>query len=418
MTGRIDQAEMRRANMSVILRSLRADGARSRARLAADSGLSKATTSTLIADLGELGLVREEERENTGAVGRPGTAIALDGNRVVGIGLEINVDYFAMTVVDLGGRVIKESVLALDVIRSAADVVLEQMAQLLEVELRRLRAMGSHVVGIGIAAPGIVDLDSGSVRFAPNLGWRGVAVAEALTARLGPDVPTIQLENDSKLGAIAEYAVREHQEAEDLLYLAADVGIGAGIIAAGRLLRGWSGFAGEVGHLPLGQQGQQCACGRTGCWETIVGLTAFLQMAADAGDDVHDRLVPLESRLRTLRRRADAGDVRTLTALSTIADNLGAGLSVLVDVINPRMIVLGGYLPPFGDYLLGPVTAALEERRMDFGSRTLLTTSKLGLNSASRGGALLVLERVFDDPAVVMPSRGRGPAGRISSAGN
>lgn len=257
MTGRIDHTEMRRANMSVILRSLQSYGPRSRARLAADSGLSKATTSTLIADLGELGLVREDNRERTGAVGRPGTAIALDGGRVFGIGLEINVDYIAMTVADLRGRVMQESILALDVVNTAADGVLEQMAQLIDGELRRLRGLEGHVVGIGIAAPGIVDLGSGSVRFAPNLGWRGVPVAQELATRLGPDVPPIRLENDSKLGAIAEYAARDSQEAEDLLYLSADVGMGAGIIAAGRLLRGWSGFAGEVGHLPLGPQGQQ-----------------------------------------------------------------------------------------------------------------------------------------------------------------
>ncbi|SDS33275.1 ROK family transcriptional regulator [Microterricola viridarii] len=400
MSGRVDQAEMRRANMSLMLRSLRSGDPRSRARLATETGLSKGTTSTLIADLVGLGLVREDERERTGAVGRPGTAIAIDGGRVFGVGMEINVDYLALTVVDLRGRTVHSAVAALDIASTPVAEVLDQLARLIEDAMRLARARGGQIVGIGIGAPGIVDLESGSVRFAPNLGWHGVAVARELAARLGPAGPPIRLENDSKLGAVAEFSVRENQDIEDLLYLSADVGVGAGIVAGGRLMRGWSGFSGEVGHLPIGPKGVACPCGRTGCWELNVGLNAFLALAADQGDVVHDRSVPLEERLRALRGRADSGDGRVLAALSTIAANLSIGLSVLVDVLNPRMIVLGGYFPSFSDFLIAPITAALEARRMDLGSSAILVGSKLGLTSAARGGAQLVLEDVFEDPTI------------------
>lgn len=403
MSGRVDQAEMRRANMSLMLRTLRGGGPRSRARLADETGLSKGTTSTLIADLSDLGLVREDERERTGAVGRPGTSIALDGGRIYGIGMEINVDYLALTAIDLRGRTAHSAVVALDIAASEVSEVLDQIAELLDEALRRLRARDGLIVGIGIGAPGIVDLESGAVRFAPNLGWRGVAVARELTARLGAGAPPIRMENDSKLGAVAEFSVRENQEIEDLLYLSADVGVGAGIVAGGRLMRGWSGFSGEVGHLPLGDADEACPCGRTGCWELSVGLNAFLGLAADRDDEVHDRSIPLEDRLRTVRRRADSGETRTLDALATIANKLSTGLSVLVDVLNPRMIVLGGYFPPFSDYLLAPLTAALEKRRMDLGSSAILVGSKLGLTSAARGGAQLVLDEVFDDPTLATP---------------
>lgn len=386
--------------MSLVLRSLRSAGPRSRARLADETGLSKGTTSTLIADLGELGLVREDERERTGTVGRPGTTIALDGSRIYGIGMEINVDYLALTAVDLRGRTAHNAVVALDITATPISTVLDQIAELLDTAIRRLRARDGLVVGIGIGAPGIVDLESGAVRFAPNLGWRGVAVAREITTRLGAGTPPIRMENDSKLGAVAEFSMRENQDIEDLLYLSADVGVGAGIVAGGHLMRGWSGFSGEVGHLPLGNSAAVCPCGRTGCWELSVGLNAFLSLAADSDDVVHDRSIPLEDRLRTLRRRADSGDTRTLDALASIAATLSTGLSVLIDVLNPRMIVLGGYFPPFSDFLLAPITAALEKRRMDLGSSAILVGSKLGLTSAARGGAQLVLEDVFDDPTV------------------
>lgn len=411
MNGRIDQAEMRRANMRLVLSRLRGAGAQTRARLATETGLSKATTSNLIGDLVEFGLVCEDEQERTGAVGRPGTAIVLDGHRIFGIGIEINVDYLAMSVMDLRGHITQSSVVSLDVSGTPVNEVLDRIASVIGEGLHKLRSGHGEAIGIGIAAPGIVDLDAGSVRFAPNLGWEGVSVASELHERLGSEAPPIWLENDAKLGVIGEFADRDDQGVKDLLYLSADVGVGAGIIAGGRLLRGWFGFAGEVGHLPLDPTGRQCRCGRTGCWEMIVGLTAFLQVAAEPNDDVHNRSLPLEDRLRALRQRADDGDPRTLSALSTLAENLAIGLSVLIDVVNPRVTVLGGYLAPFSDYLIAPVVASLESRRMDIGSNTLLKSSRLGLSAASRGGAHLVLESVFDDPTVLMsrpvPSRAR-----------
>lgn len=402
MNGRMDQAQMRRANMSLILRTLRTGEPRSRSRLAEETGLSKATTSTLISDLTTLGLVQENQREYTGAVGRPGTAIALDGRRMFGIGLEINVLYLAMTTVDLRGRVVQSAVTPLDIAHVGVDAVRDEIARIIAGELRRVNGIDGHVAGIGIAAPGIVDLRSGSVRSAPNLGWQGVSVAAELKKQLGPQVPPITMENDAKLAVTAEYAVRDDSEVHDLIYLSGDVGVGAGIFAGGRLLRGWSGFAGEVGHLPLDPKERQCTCGRTGCWELMVGINEFFRLAADPGDSIQDPSMPLEQRLQTLRRRAERGDIHTLAALSTIASNLVLGLSLLVDLINPQVIVLGGYFAPFGDYLLGPVTSGLEQRRRDAGSISRVTVSRLGLSAASRGGAQVALETVFDDPASIL----------------
>lgn len=401
----MDQAQMRRANMSLILRMLRAGGPRSRSRLAEETGLSKATTSTLIADLVTLGLVAEEEREYTGAVGRPGTAIALDGRRVFGIGLEINVLYLALTTLDLRGREVHRSLVPLEVVSAEVDVVRSEIARMVGGEVRRLESIGGHIAGVGIAAPGIVDLESGSVRTAPNLGWQGVSIAAELAAALGAKAPLIIMENDAKLAVTAEYAVQGDSGVRDLIYLSGDVGVGAGVFADGRLLRGWSGFAGEVGHLPLDAQQRQCSCGRKGCWELTVGVNEFFRLAADPGDPVHNGSLPLEQRLQTLARRADQGDPRTLAALSTIAENLVPGLSLLVDVINPEVIVLGGYFPPFRDYLLGPLTSALEERRRDVGSISRVTTSTLGFSAASRGGAQIALETVFDDPTVMQSAQ-------------
>lgn len=398
---RVDRNHMRAANMGLVLRHLRAHGGRSRSRLADETGLSKASMSSLVADLVDRGLVREGEPDREGVIGRPGLTVEVDGGRVCGVGVEINVDYVALTAVDLAGAVIREFVVPMAVPSLAADEVIDRVGDMIARSLNSLREAGLKVVAVTVSPPGVIDYDTGSVRFSPNIGWQEVPLVAELASRLGAGAPPIRIENDAKLAAVAEYSFYETEGVRDLIYLTGDVGVGAGIIAAGHPIRGWSGFSGEVGHLQLDPENRPCSCGRTGCWETIVGLAALLRLAAPDDDVANDLNRPMEDRLAVIRRRADAGDPRTLTALGSIATDLARGLSVLVDVLNPRVIVLGGYFAFFGDYLLGPLEDALALRRMDAGSGVQLTVSRLGIASASRGGALSALEDVFNDPTIV-----------------
>lgn len=399
--GRVDQAQMRAANMGLILRHLRTHGGKSRARLAAETGLSKATMSSLVSDLAERGLVEEGGLDRDGSVGRPGQIVSVTGASVAGVGLEISVDHLAVTGVDLRGTVIRESSVSLPVDQLPQEVVLDQMANLMARTLDSIRGAGMRVVAVTVAPPGVVDYGAGSVRFAPNLGWRSVPVVAELSRRLGPSAPPIHLENDAKLAAMAAYAGHAHEGIRDLLYLTGDAGVGAGIIAGGRLVRGWSGFSGEVGHLPLDPDQHPCNCGRTGCWETVIGLAALLRLAAPDDDVVHDPDRPIEDRLQTIRQRAVDGDARTVAALDTITGHLARGLSLLIDVLNPEVVVLGGYFGFFGDQVLPPLDEALARRRMDEGSRVRLAVNPQHVGAASRGGALVALEDVFDDPTIV-----------------
>ncbi|WSP43014.1 ROK family protein [Streptomyces sp. NBC_01244] len=222
-----------------------------------------------------------------------------------------------------------------------------------------------------------------------------------IRARLGRGAPALRrLENDAKLGSVAEYLEASAAGIHDLIYVTGETGVGGGIISGGRLHRGASGFAGEIGHMPLDPGGALCACGRRGCWETMVGLTALLRHAAGPGDPVHDPSLDLEARLTDLQARAAAGDARTLEALDRVADGLGLGLALLADVLNPRAVVLGGYFTYFGDRLAPRVERLMAERVMapdTGGCRLLLST--LGFTAPARGGALLALDPVYEDPA-------------------
>lgn len=400
LTGRADAAQMRSTNMGLILRYLRAHGPRSRAKLAAETGLSKATVSTLVADLTELGLVHDVGADRPGTVGRPGVMLELDGSRVCGIGVEINVDYVSLVVVDLTGTVLTEELHPMAAATVPAGEMLRIVAELVSGRLEELRADGMWVASLTVSPPGIIDYDDGTVRSAPNIGWRSVPLVGELKRLIGAGVPYIHLENDAKLSALAEYATYESRGVRDLIFVTGNIGVGVGIVAEGQLVRGWSGFSGEVGHLQLDPENRPCNCGRTGCWELCIGLNELLRLAGD-DDVIHDSDRPLEERLETIRERADAGDERTRAALAAITSNLARGLGILVDVLNPKVIVLGGYFTSMAPHILPSLAMALAARRMDEGCAVELAASRLGISSAAYGGAIVALEGVFADPTRV-----------------
>jgi predicted NBD/HSP70 family sugar kinase len=395
---RADHGTVRRNNLSLIVRTLRDAGPRSRARLATETGLNKATVSSLVAELVERGLVDEGEMQRDGFVGRPGQIVELNGGRVAGVGLELNVDYVAVIALNLRGDTLVDRRLPLDVPK--ADRVLDAMAELLTEVIDELEAQDTATVGITVAIPGLLDVDRGVLSFAPNLGWRDVPVVDELSARLGRTDITIRVDNDANLSAIAEYADGSESGTADLVYLTGEVGVGGGVIVAGELLRGADGFSGEVGHMPLDPAGHVCGCGRTGCWETMVGLGALLRMVAADDDPVRNPALDLEQRLNLLQARAAEGDHRTLAALGEIGRGLGLGASILVNVFNPAVIVLGGYFAVLGAYMLAPMNAELRARVIS-GKPCEVALSGLGFTAAARGGAHVALDAILSDPTLV-----------------
>lgn len=394
-----DQAAVRRGNLGRVLRLLRDAGPRSRARIAQETGLNKATVSSLVAELADRRLITAGDVDRGGSVGRPGQPVHLDGSGICGIGVELNVDYVAILVLDLRGEVLFEHRVALDVPALGPERTLDEVARL--VGEGSAAARDAVPVGLTVAVPGLVRSIDGVVTDAPNLGWRGVPVLAGLAARLGPGCP-VRVENDANLSAIAEWAMGPEARTPDLVYLTGEVGVGGGLIVDGRLLRGTAGFSGEVGHTPLGDPAVVCGCGRRGCWETVVGLGALLRAAADPEDPVLDSRRDLETRLAELAARADAGDRRTLDALAGVGTGLGAGAAVLINLVNPQVVLLGGYFAVLGRFLVEPMTAELRNGvfAADLaGARVVLST--LGFTAAVRGGAYVALESVFDDPTLV-----------------
>jgi predicted NBD/HSP70 family sugar kinase len=398
-----DQATVRRHNLAVVLTHLRDNGPRSRARVADETGLNKATVSSLVAELVERRLVREGETER-GAVGRPGQAIALEGDHVVALAAEVNVDFIAALAMNLRGDVVAERRVPLDTAGSDPGPVLTELAALVKRVATPLQRAGARAAGLAVAVPGLVETATGILDDAPNLRWSKVRVRDELDERLrGLDVE-IRVENEANVGALAELAARSGPPVRNLLLLNGAAGVGGGIVSDGRLLRGEHGFAGEVGHLRVDPAGRRCGCGRRGCWETVVGLHALLAAAASRNDPVRDAALDVAERLAELDRRATAGHARTVAALGEVATWLALGAGMLVNVLDPEVLVLGGWFAALGHHLAGPVEADLAAHVYAPGAAGCrVECSTLGFSAALRGGALQVLDGVFADPTSVAP---------------
>ncbi|WP_277307124.1 ROK family transcriptional regulator [Spongiactinospora sp. TRM90649] len=372
-----------------MLRFVREHAPCSRADIAASTGLNKATVSSLVADLIERGLMRETGlTENR--VGRPATMLVLDGSPYAAVGIEINVDYLTAIAVDLSGRRLLtwRRTFAGPAVTSGQAVT--AVAALARRVLTRMTKEARRVLGLTVAVPGLVDL-TGGVRIAPNLGWTDVDLAGDLGRALrGPDFP-ILVDNDANLGALAEHRFGSFGDTDNLVYVTGEAGTGAGVIMDGRLRRGGQGFSGEFGHIQIDPCGPTCGCGRPGCLEAVAGI------ARVSTDKPVFPFSPaeIEPRIDEMARLAAAGDRQALNALVGIGTDLGRGLAILVNLLNPQAVVLGGHYVPLASWLIPAAEA--EVRRLviapDAGGCRIVA-SGLGYGAAALGGAARVLDSV------------------------
>jgi predicted NBD/HSP70 family sugar kinase len=386
---------VRRHNLGVVLRHVADHGPRSRAAIAQETGLNKTTVSSLVGELIEFGLVRETEVELRGTVGRPALPVELSGRRVVGLGLELGVDFLAVRAADLTGDERHRALVTGDNRGRPVDDVLDDLGRLANQALAAVREQDLLTVGMVVAVPGLVE-SAGRLLVAPNLGWTGVSISQLLAERLdAPPVP-IQAENEANLGGLAELWEGAGREFRDFIHISGELGIGAGIIVDGELFRGAHGFGGELGHTTVDPEGDLCACGNRGCLETRVALGALLRAAG---------LEP-GARVTELADRAKAGDERVLETLAEAGHWLGVGVASAANLLNPRGVVVGGYFATLAPWLL----PGLEE---ELAARVLaaewdpprVVTSALGAEAAVRGASALALRRVYADPGLVAELR-------------
>jgi predicted NBD/HSP70 family sugar kinase len=401
------QDALRPHNLALVLQHIAAGDPVSRARIAAATGLTKTTVSSLVDDLVSARLVVELGPEARGEIGRPGSALALDPSGYAGIGLEINVDYIAVCLANLVGEVRYLRTRARDNRSQSPAKVLGRAVRMIRTALARAEAARLTVAGLAVAVPGPVETDSGLLRLAPNLGWVDVPVAGILADRLAGHDLAVVVDNEANLAALGELWFGGHHDLADFLHVSGEIGVGGGVVLSEELFRGVRGFAGEIGHVVVQPDGPRCRCGARGCLEQVAGQEAILRAAGLTGA-VGTSIGQPGGSVAELLARARAGDPATLRAVESAGRALGIGLSATVNVVDPSTVVLGGLYAALEPWLRGPLLEELSERAITHRwSPVQLLASHLGPDAAVRGAAGVVVKRVLSEPAAVFRASGR-----------
>ncbi|HEV7208299.1 MAG TPA: ROK family transcriptional regulator [Mycobacteriales bacterium] len=374
--------------LRAVLDVLRGRGPLTRSELAETTGLSRSTISGLVSDLRRRGLVDDRPEPGSRTGGRPATLVTLLPPAGVAVGVDIGRTHVRVVIADLGHAVLAEESVRYDV-DGHPDETLATAGQLVNSLLVAISRDSCEVIGVGLGIPAPLD-GAGSIGASNILpGWVGLRPADLLAERLGLPV---QAENDANLGALAEARWGAGRDARLVVYIKAATGIGAGIVDDGRLFRGASGTAGELGHMTVGDGGAVCRCGNRGCLELRAGGPALLAQVRSAGHEL--------ATLTELVARARAGDPGCRRVLADAGDSLGLAVANLVNLINPDRIVFGGELGLAGEMVLATLRDRVSRSAVaPAAAAVTICPAELGDRAEALGAALLVLRDVqnFDD---------------------
>jgi predicted NBD/HSP70 family sugar kinase len=369
---------LRDRNRERVVEVLRERGRVSQADIARVTGLSRTTVHTLVAELKDSGVLHEAEAgvpDSRG--GRPAVLLMLRHSPQAVVGIDFGHSHVGVAVADIGHNVLAERRCDLDVSHDAR-TALDAAARMVDEVLAETHVERHSVIAAGIGIPGPVDRSTGTAGSPTILpGWIGVRIVDEMHDRLG--VP-VEIENDANLGALAELTWGAGRECSNFVYIKVATGIGAGLVIDGKLLRGATGTAGEIGHTTLDESGALCYCGNRGCLETVASGPAIIKLVGPLNGDVPT--------LANIVQLAVAGELRCHRAVSDAGHEIGVAIASLCNLINPERVIVGGLLSRTGEVLLQPMRESIRRHAVQAAAEKLEVVPALFVERAELLGSL------------------------------
>ena len=391
------QTALREANRAVVVDAVRRYGGLTQVELAETTGLSPATVSNIVRELVGAGAV---DVRNVVRRGRRAQLVTIAHRTGLVVGVHIGLRHMRVALADPSYEIVAEQVLPLPN-EHRVDTTLDRAALLIVDLLDRVGSSFDEVLGIGIGVPAPVDGDAGTVSVPGILrGWDDVPIGLVMSKRLSRPV---FVDNDANLGALAESRLGASRRYQDSVYVRASYGVGAGIVIAGRLHRGFAGTAGEVGHVQVNAGGDICLCGSRGCLNTVVGAQALLEPLRGS----HGALA-----LRDVITLANEGDPGCRQIVADAGSVIGAVVAGLAMAVNPQCVVVGGELAETGQVMLAPFREAIRRRVLLNQIAPLeVLAAELGDRAEVVGTMLLALQNTDVVPYVAVQSSARAGVG-------
>lgn len=391
---RLTSRDLKRTNRSRLLNLLYFNAPTSRFELSQLSDLSPATVTKIIGELIDEQIVIETGVEDSQG-GRPRTTLIINPEYGYFIGVDVGETHIYVELFDIRLHSLSYVKYTLSPEENHPEDVTRYIVQGVRALLSALNIPDEKVLGVGIGVPGMVDRSGGVSIFAPNWGWQNIALQDLLRRDL--KLP-ILLDNGAQAMALAEmwFGAGAGGGLVDLVVLLIGTGIGAGVIADGKLYRGASNSAGEWGHTCIELDGRECRCGSHGCIEAYAGAPAIIQRIRELDPDssILTSGVQIEI-IRALQAAAGAGDALATQVLNEVAHTLGAGIANLINLFNPQLIVLGGWSGAvIGETILPQLQQVVRRYALPQPlSAAKIALSQLGWDAVSIGAASLALEQ-------------------------
>lgn len=376
---------MKSVNKSLILNKVRLSQPISRAQIAKDIKLTPPTVSSIVKELINEGLVIESELGKSKG-GRKPTLLEINHNHFMVIGLDIGPTNIHCVLTNLAGEITEQFTLKIH-----DDLTEAQFLHRINHVVQQMIDVANNpelIIGIGVAMHGVVDVSTGTSLLAPNLKLKNIPIKEELEKKF--DI-TVIVENDARAMALAESWFGNHGDLDSMLVINLSNGVGAGIIIDGKPFHGNNDISGEVGHMTIDMDGPICECGNKGCFQTFATGKAIVRVANNrigkekykTAEDVYFEAIN--------------GDDIAILSLQEIGRYIGVGLTNLIHVINPSLIVLGGGVTKSSDFLIPTIQDEINKRSLTKqASKTTVKITNLGKNATLLGAVSLILNELFD----------------------
>ncbi len=397
-----DQLLVKKINKILVLNTVHKEKPVSRAEVAKLTGLNKSTVSALVDELLAEGLILEIGIGESQGGRKP---INLSINRDFGsvIGIDLGVNYILSILTNFAGEIIWEKRIAISKATDSPLQKLNELFGLIRETIKQVPQSVRGVIGIGVGAPGMVNYDQGYILSAPNLVWENIKLKDILEEEFA--IPVL-VDNEANAGAIGEKWFGLGRRTSELVYISAGIGIGAGIVINDELYRGASGLAGEMGHMTIDIHGTRCTCGSIGCWEEYASEKALLRYlkenAANYSDSTllaKDASVPDNLNIFQIIEAANQGDRLAIAGLKNIGYYLGIGVANLINIFNPKCVVIGNVLPLAGDILMRELRSEVVRRSFSYKySQVKIASSELAVKACALGAVALVISKIYASP--------------------